>query len=146
MRAGISTRGRSVLGAFFVLGSDRPFVPAISAAPSQCDGLSVDRRLRPHESSDTALGASVRKPKAQIHEREDRSEAHITLKWARPTVGLQGVAQLLPPFGQVGGGNEALRIRIAVGRDKGQHMRSGWIDLALHVEPGRKSRVVSQSD
>ena len=62
-------RRRSVLGAFLVLGGDRPFVPAISAAPSKGDGVPVDRRLRPHESSDAAFGAPVRKPKAQIHER-----------------------------------------------------------------------------
>src|SRR5215207_8397751 len=68
VRAGVVARGRSVLGAFLVLGSDRPFVPAISAAPSKGDGLRVDRRLRPHESSDAAFRAPVRKPKAQIHE------------------------------------------------------------------------------
>jgi hypothetical protein len=64
MEAGIVARGRSVLRAFLVLGSDRPFVPAIRAAPSQGDGLPVDRRLRAHESSDAAFGAPVRKPKA----------------------------------------------------------------------------------
>jgi hypothetical protein len=69
MKAAIVARPRSVLGAFLVLASDRPFVPAISAAPSKGDGLPVDRRLRPHESSDAAFRAPVRKPKAQIHER-----------------------------------------------------------------------------
>jgi len=64
-----STRRRSVLRAFLVLGSDRPFVSTISAAPSKSEGLPVDRRLRPYESSDAAFGAPVRKPKAQIHER-----------------------------------------------------------------------------
>ena len=69
LRRFVATQRRSVLRAFLVLGSDRPFVPAISAAPSKGDGLPLDRRLRPHESSDAAFGAPVRKPKAQMHER-----------------------------------------------------------------------------
>ena len=64
-----SPRRRSVLRGFLVLGSDRPVVPTISAAPSKGDGLPVDRRLRPHKSRDAAFGAPVRKPKAQMDER-----------------------------------------------------------------------------
>jgi hypothetical protein len=56
-----------LLAVFLVLIGDRPFVPAVSAAPSKRHGVTADCRFRPHEPADSAFGAPVRNLKPDVH-------------------------------------------------------------------------------